>query len=547
MKTKSHTVLKVIFISITLIASNVLFSQVTEEWVRRYNGTGNSGDKAYSIALSMTGICYVTGYSIGAGTTDIATIKYSSTGIEQWVQRFNGTGNNIDEGRAIATDNSGNVYITGLSMGLGTAEDYITLKYNSAGILQWAKSYNGPLGFSDIAAAIVIGASGNIYVTGKSGGSTGPDYATVKYNSSGVQIWAQRYNGPANQIDEASSIAIDASENIYITGFSNGDSTSRDITTIKYDAFGNSIWIQRYNGQGFGNDDGRAMFVDNAGNVYVTGSSQGAGSNYDYVTIKYNSAGMELWVQRYSGPGNNIDQANALAVDAFGNVYVTGYSLTNPNNYDCRTVKYNSSGNRLWVNTHSGFGDGFDEGSSLKTDAFGNVYVAGRSTGELTNLDYFTIKYDSSGAMKWLKQYNGPGGGSDEATSIAIDPSGNIFVTGGSSGDTTSSDYATIKYSQSIGINILSNEIPGDFLLSQNYPNPFNPDTKIKFQIPEPGSVKLILFDVLGREVLTLVDEKLQPGTYETDWHASNQPGGIYFYKLITESFVKTQKMVLLK
>jgi hypothetical protein len=108
-----------------------------------------------------------------------------------------------------------------------------------------------------------------------------------------------------------------------------------------------------------------------------------------------------------------------------------------------------------------------------------------------------------------------------------------------------------------LGVTRIGTVIPEDFSLSQNYPNPFNPVTKIKFSIPllrgvsaEGGrgvSVNLTIYDVLGREMAVLVNETLSPGTYEIEWDGSNYPSGVYFYKLITESFSETRKMVLLK
>ena len=110
------------------------------------------------------------------------------------------------------------------------------------------------------------------------------------------------------------------------------------------------------------------------------------------------------------------------------------------------------------------------------------------------------------------------------------------------------------------GIERISSEIPSSFNLCQNYPNPFNPTTKIKFGIPTPlaplyqrgegvagGFTRLIIYDILGREITTLVNEKLSPGTYEVDFDGSNYPSGVYFYTLKTESFSQTNKMILLK
>lgn len=103
-----------------------------------------------------------------------------------------------------------------------------------------------------------------------------------------------------------------------------------------------------------------------------------------------------------------------------------------------------------------------------------------------------------------------------------------------------------------VGILQINGTLPVEYSLSQNYPNPFNPQTKIKFDIPanvkgQTTKVKLVIYDLLGREVAKLVNEELKPGTYEADWDGSNFSSGVYFYKIITEGFVETKKMVLMK
>ena len=98
-----------------------------------------------------------------------------------------------------------------------------------------------------------------------------------------------------------------------------------------------------------------------------------------------------------------------------------------------------------------------------------------------------------------------------------------------------------------VGINQIGQNVPEKFELFQNYPNPFNPSTNIKYQIAKSGDVKLIVYDVLGNEVATLVNEKLQPGTYEIEWNAFNYPSGVYFYKLTAGDYKQTNKMILLK
>ncbi|MEP7146079.1 MAG: T9SS type A sorting domain-containing protein [bacterium] len=130
---------------------------------------------------------------------------------------------------------------------------------------------------------------------------------------------------------------------------------------------------------------------------------------------------------------------------------------------------------------------------------------------------------------------------------ISVDGSGNVYVTGRSIGMGTSSDYMTIKYSQLTGISQNLNSIPNKFSLSQNYPNPFNPSTVISYQLSVSSFASLKVFDVLGNEVATLVNEKQNAGSYSVEWDASNFSSGIYFYKIESNGFVQTNKMTLLK
>ena len=328
-------------------------------WVADYNGPGNNIDEAHAIAVDGTGNVYVTGRSYGNGIGfDYATIKYNSAGQQQWVARYTGfQGYGDDEANAIAVDGAGNVYVTGRSTGIGTAEDYATIKYNSAGQQQWVARYNGPGNFTDVAYAIAVDGSGNVYVTGTSdsgGQGSNYDYATIKYNSDGQQQWIARYDGPANDGDDAYAIAVDASGNVYVTGVSIGSGTGADYATIKYNSAGQQQWVARYNGPVNGDDYGYAIALDNSGNIYVTGSSRGPGTEFDYATIKYNSAGQQQWADRYTGPGNGFGEAKAIAVDGSGNVYVTGHSPGAGTADDYATIKYDSAGQQQWVARYNG-------------------------------------------------------------------------------------------------------------------------------------------------------------------------------------------------
>jgi hypothetical protein len=497
---------------------------------------------------------------------------------EQWVRTYSGP--RIDAALGIAVDYSGNIYVTGVSMHSMQwgSEDYVTVKYNPSGDSIWVRRYSGLLDGGSGATSITVDVSGNCYVTGSSSGSgTGYDIATIKYDSAGVQQWVQRYNGAANLNDQGNSITVDIYGNVYVTGYSTISSSSSNVVTIKYNSSGNMQWVQLYTDNT--NCAGYSVAVDGSGNIYVTGDRPTWNGSH-CLTIKYNQAGIQQWVNWYTGGvtaaksialDNNsniyISAYDALIkynsagvqqwlsdtggisvkVDNSGNVYTTGDAYIYPNHI-YMTAKYGSSGQLMWRTLYTGQGIGDGEPYALTLDNSGNAYVTGWSSNSNGLWDYATVKYNSFGVQAWAERHSG---NDSRAFAIAVDVSGNVYVTGQSTGS-----YVTIKYSQLLGINPISSEIPKQFNLYQNYPNPFNPTTKIKFDLPKSNltlseakglSVKLTVYDILGREAATLVNEQLKPGSYEVEWNASNDPSGVYFYKLISGSFSQTKKLVLIK
>ncbi len=401
---------------------------------RRSLGEGGFLNLCISLGLLvfLTGIVIALFAATGSQPVAYERTRYAPAGdvYQGWVARYNGTGNSYDEATGVAVDNSGNVYVAGTSRGSGTLNDYATVKYDSAGQQQWVGLYNDPDHPDEQLNAMTIDASGNVYLTGRSGTNSIPYVCTtIKYDSTGQQQWITRYNAPNGAFGVA--IAVDSSGNTYVAAAASDQFNMLFCATIKYNAAGDQQWIAEYHG-GSGADEPAAIVVDKAGNAYVTGTTQICQGS-DYLTLKYNSAGQEQWVARYAGPQEPLDAAKAIAVDNSGNVYVTGRSFN-----DYATIKYNATGQQQWAAREVG-----GEGNAIALDGAGNVYVTGRKTA-----DYGTIKYNAAGQQQWIARYNGPpGNGSDVATAIVLDDASNVYVTGRSERTTFGdSDYATVKY-----------------------------------------------------------------------------------------------------
>jgi MBG domain/Bacterial Ig domain/Calx-beta domain/Beta-propeller repeat len=364
---------------------------------------------------------------------------------------------------AVATDDAGgvtksapaNVIINAKPPGPGT----------TAGAV-WAAGYNGPSNQGDGAQKMALDAQGNIYVLGDSIGiGTEIDMATVKYDSQGRQLWAVRYAGPGH--DFPYDIGLDAQGNVYVTGqtwrrFKFDGGTEQDIVTMKYSPDGELLWTRYYTGtQATSSQDTPSeMEVDAEGNVYVAGMTY-RGTTQGYligmsVVMKYDTNGNRVWVNTFDGPGENGSVAKQLVLGPSGHIYVAGtvrgYVVSSESSdTDVFAAKYDAAGNVIWrsfYDTPNNPND-FDNVADMKVDTQGNVYLGGNNKPVMgQGSDLLTIKYNPEGTLAWNRRLDISD--AEGIGEIALDSAGNIFAVGSAqfrhNGGLTNDDAVTVKY-----------------------------------------------------------------------------------------------------
>jgi len=396
---KIITVFLILFMSLL----NNLNSQTPNPiWAVTYGSTSEF-NQTLCCAVDQSGGLYVVGYTQYYPHGDYLVIKYNTaTGNIIWQRTFNGNSsdpnNNNDIAMGCAVDNSGNLYITGLSSGTTSNNDILTIKFNAAnGDTIWTRRYNGAANGSDAGTGCVLDGSGNLYIGGLSDGGNFIDFCLLKYNTTdGSLIWARRYPSPLGNKGEAYGCSLSGSS-VFLNGYIyNG--TSYNLYTVKCDADnGDTVWT-RINHE----DLDSLLYIhsdciaDNSGDIYITGNCSNGVSGIYSRTIKYDASGNIVWTKKFEQPLNNTlnDFTGGLALDPMGNLLVTGSTRETGafSGGELLLIRYNSlTGDTIWTKSYGGG----QQGLGCTTEPAGFIYVTGRP-------DYWgvlTIKYDNTGMV----------------------------------------------------------------------------------------------------------------------------------------------------
>lgn len=463
--------------TVTLVAPSQFYS---------YAGVANSDDYALTIATGPNnGHPVVSGKSFFTGSGfDYYTIRLDKDNLANklWSQRYDGPESQGDAAMCLAVDNNDQVIVSGYSMlqNLAAEKDMnsiYTIKYkvdalstpeNDEEYYDWSHQYNGAGAVDDrpIAIAAASDASNNVAVVGmgvhSEANMSNHDIYVLHYPPAGPGpagspnpgYWAATAIEKGGD-DEPTAVTIDPSGDVLVTGFTMNTTRERkdyDIYTAKFAAATGALLWERIYDAGFGDDEANAIAADAYGNVYVTGFATNANGDRDYITIKYDRDGLIQWggPKLYDGPAHGDDEAVSVKVDPMDNyIVVSGNRLTDAGNNDVHTIRYAPNGDLDWQKTllrERNDEDMFD----MAMDASGTVYIAATTTNDansdpLTNQDILAIKLDWRGNLSKNATSYGQAAMLDKPYGIAVNYQGDAYIAGISQNAALNADYIVLK------------------------------------------------------------------------------------------------------
>ena len=546
---------KILLLAILLITISG-YGQPVTEWVNRFNGSANRFDIVSTMKMDNQGNVIVYGNATQTGTfSDIMAIKYSASGSVMWQTYFNGFESILDECKNAYLDPAGNSYITGFTGDTNSVLKVVTIKIAPDGNILWHKIFLPPAYNQGFGLSITADNFGNIYTCGSVRRANGTNSIVIlKYSTAGDLLGNTFFNINTTSNETPVSVCCDIRGNIYVLASSNAVGGVNDLLLLKYDPAFNLKWQNTFSGSAFGNDIPVKMILSPDNRLVVAAAVYNAPGGLDYAAYRFDTSSALIMQYFYNGTGNNQDIPYDITCDSANNIFITGSSRNSDTlgSEDIFTMKIDPTSQLLWQKRYNGTGRGIDYGTAITVDNRGNVFVGGSTDKHDYHLQYALLKYNTFGDLEWLTEYSRIENSEDFVYTAIADNRGSVYITGISFDSLSDYDIATIKYSEPIGIEPISNEVPQDFMLYQNYPNPFNPSTKINFDVKpksrsEKAKINLSVYDVTGKKVIELVNSTLSAGMYSVDFNGSDLPSGVYFCRLEYDGSFKSIKIILLK
>lgn len=449
---------KQLLIALGMLACITLFSQpnlkVFQEWTTNL-GTQHFFHKNVTKTDASDNV-YVAGATVNAsGNYDILVTKYNRHGNLEWTQQIDGDDHFHDFATALYINDTGTVYVTGAITNDTTFSfsDIITLKLDgSDGSVIWQETFDGAGSLYDCGTDIVTSDSGFVYVTGAGYNALAEkDYITLRYNAVGTLIWSNVYDYQGENDAGVKITTSSGGSSVFVLGIGQTslDTTDYDAVTIRLNKF-TGAWVSSAVSSGGSShvDLVNDFTRDLDGNMYIAGGIEVTSEGHNTYLAKLDSNLVFQWEVTYNGTDDLDDVANGVKVDSTGYVYLVGYSTSSTQRKDWIVIQYDNSGNQQWVESYNDTLDGDDEAMSLELRTDNEIYVTGYDSTAINKFDYYTVKYDHSGAEIWNVRNDGEAHRIDKALNIALDQIGDIIITGESQKLDGSYEYKTVKYVQ---------------------------------------------------------------------------------------------------
>lgn len=536
--------------AILLLDCASAYGQFYRDWVRRFNGTGNSFDIASGILPVPGGGVIAYGTQIGTGTlTDFALIKYGNTGNVIWTASYDGPAGLSDQLYSAVLDSASNIVTTGFVTETDQSPRLAVLKFNSAGRLVWKRIISDAGYVSGSGQTVSVTSGNGIIVAGYQNNPNSQSKVTIaSLDSAGRILHSRLHEQPGSSIP----VDVIADAGGLVLAYEKGtEPQGSDIAVAGFDLSLNQLWERTFSGSTQNSFERPTdLKRDKSGSTYLCGSISNTGSSQDYLYVKLGPAGNILWQGTYNGTGNNIDYPASLAVDDSGNVYVTGHSRNGPSigDEDILTIKLSAGGSLLWQARFNGSEDGIDGANAIEVDTDGNVFVGGYSDRGGAYVTYAFLWYGSDGSLMWFDRYSIANKPEDFIYSLAIGNAGDVYATGISVDPASDYDIATIRYVHISSVSNGINPVPGRVKLIQNFPNPFNPSTVVNYELSETAEIGIMVSDAAGR-IVEVIDEGTKgPGSRSIVLNTENWQSGVYFCAiLLNGEIAASMKMVKLE
>jgi hypothetical protein len=342
----------------------------------------------------------------------------------------------------VVTGPTGAVYATGI-IGNGSGRDIVTLAWSGSGELLWHRLKSGLLDTDDTPAQLTVDNGGRIVVAGTSTRGSSDSLIVVVYDAAGNELWSRLHSISTSRWNRAQGVATDQNGRIVVVGEVGAGSIKRTLL-VAFDSLGNLLWERERDLDPYI----RAVAMEPTGVLAVGGAPNGL-AHGDFLTVAFDDAGSELWARIRDGASGGTDTVRAMVVDSSGRFVVTGTSESAFSNSDFMSVAYDVAGTEIWAATTGGLDD--ERPLAISADFAGNVAVVG-TTVTSSGSRSLTVSYDADGAERWTSTRVEGAGEQSYARDVTTTASGNVVVVGVHQDALTFDGHAmTIQYDGATG------------------------------------------------------------------------------------------------